>query len=851
MQRLRWASSYPVTLIVAGAGYGKSLAVRHFLATLETPHVRFDVRPEHAALLGFIRGFSQAFGHIAPELPKTAAQAYERNHLSDTLPADLALWMHAHLQTFCGTVVIDDLHLAQDARIAQFVYALIDRAGQSIRWIIASREMPELQIASKIAYGTCGFIIDERDLALTVEELRAFAGSDDVEEIFDLAHGWPAACAFALAISERSANLRVNAAATREMIYRYLAEQVYASLTNDERDLLLFSARLATVDVGTLEAAGFDRAFATLEGLRKRVAFIVADDSGAYRCHDLFHDFLEYQLALEGAEAIAEIDRRAAVATERIGRFAHALGHYVSLRAEGDIVRVLEGHGLDLFDTGHGDIVHRAIDALPSQIRAENPTILCLRGLRKAGNGFLDEAETLLETAISQIEEPLVKARPMVAAAPVFLNNGRDAIPLLEPFTGAKLPPDLDGQISTLLAVAYAIAGRRHDVEASIRRAAIVVEDIGSEALQAKMLLRLGIAGEAAGLPYETVKGFYLRAEAFARKNGMHATLSRVMGGISAIVLNAEGSMEHVERYAREERLSAQKAGDRRGVLDALIRLGTAACIRGDAAALAAADAEFARFCAGDKTLAGYFIPIRATAAAWRGDFRAACRLLSADDPSFYVWDRLFNRSMLALYRFAVGERATALKIAASVAAEPKDRSIPYLYPRILVGISSLLCAIVYALAGETTTARSVIGATSTAEGPVLEALRNAGEAICRITKNQSCRSEMDMALRALRECHFEGISLTLERVTDLYLCGAAELPSLTQAERMVLRGLDEGYTPKEMAIQTGRSVHTVRTLIQRAMQKLGCSGRQEALHIARRRGMLFDAGSSASSIAR
>jgi DNA-binding CsgD family transcriptional regulator len=61
---------------------------------------------------------------------------------------------------------------------------------------------------------------------------------------------------------------------------------------------------------------------------------------------------------------------------------------------------------------------------------------------------------------------------------------------------------------------------------------------------------------------------------------------------------------------------------------------------------------------------------------------------------------------------------------------------------------------------------------------------------------------------------------------------------ALTPAERQVLIDLEAGDQPKEIAARTGRSVHTVRTLIQRAIQKLGCGGRTEALAVARRSGM-------------
>ena len=61
---------------------------------------------------------------------------------------------------------------------------------------------------------------------------------------------------FALRTSTRSSELRNVSAITREMIYRLLAEQVYAGLDEDERSLLEIAIALPVIDVGVLEARG-------------------------------------------------------------------------------------------------------------------------------------------------------------------------------------------------------------------------------------------------------------------------------------------------------------------------------------------------------------------------------------------------------------------------------------------------------------------------------------------------------------------------------------------------------------------------------------------------------------------
>jgi DNA-binding NarL/FixJ family response regulator len=54
-----------------------------------------------------------------------------------------------------------------------------------------------------------------------------------------------------------------------------------------------------------------------------------------------------------------------------------------------------------------------------------------------------------------------------------------------------------------------------------------------------------------------------------------------------------------------------------------------------------------------------------------------------------------------------------------------------------------------------------------------------------------------------------------------------------------VLTALAEGRGPKDIALETGRSVYTIQVHIKNIIKKLGCSGRNEALTVARRRGLL------------
>ena len=64
--RLAASASFSISLVVAPAGYGKSVILRQYLRTLREPAIRFALRAEHRTLLGFLRGLTEALGDGAP-----------------------------------------------------------------------------------------------------------------------------------------------------------------------------------------------------------------------------------------------------------------------------------------------------------------------------------------------------------------------------------------------------------------------------------------------------------------------------------------------------------------------------------------------------------------------------------------------------------------------------------------------------------------------------------------------------------------------------------------------------------------------------------------------------------------
>lgn len=850
--RFESAATQRIVLIVAPAGYGKSVALRQYLETSHEEHVRYDVHEEHVTLLGFVRGLADALHEAAPDARKTLSGAYEKSRSSKTPGVDLAMWMHAHIKTYTGIIAIDDLHIAEnDPEICRFVVSLIERTKGRTRWMLASRSSLDLPVGSWLAYGEMDLGIDEQDLRFTIDEARETAKAsrvavrdDELHEILAMTEGWPTALSFAVRSSMRSVDLRNIAASTREMVYRYLAEQVYESLEEEERDLLHFVGYLSEVDINVLRRAGYANAKAIVEHLRDRVAFIYPERPNVYRCHDLFRDFLQHQVELQGDGAVELVRRRVASALEGAGYIAASLELYASIPSETDILRLLEAHGFSLMDRAHSDVIGVALEAVSHEVRAVNPLVLGLRAVREGDAGRFDRAESLLQRALQRTEDKVLRADLAIRLALLFFKQGRDYIALLEPLDDPDIPETLRATAAGLLAPAYAYANRREDALSAMSAAEKYAGAIDSEELRAKTLHRMGITAMSLSLPFERVSALYSRAQALASDAALYGTAAHAFGGLATVSLLYEDDSAKSAWYAQQAMTAAMKAGDRFSMQTALIQLIDIEVRRGNAERLSSLEQQLAIVSTSDASRLSYIIPVRATVAAWEGRFEEAYRLMATiSDRSFYDFDRMLNSALHAIYAVACGKRERSLELITRTLQWVGETESPYLYGRRWAEIARLLCAVAESLNGRLTAAARIVQRRAEGDGPPVEAVRNLAAAVMRVMKNPVLVDELTEYEEQLQSLGLAGIGRVVEKAVLICLhAQKAETPvqaPLTRAEADVLEALAAGQSPKDIAQETGRSVYTIQAHIQNAIRKLGCRGRNEALTVARRRGLV------------
>jgi ATP/maltotriose-dependent transcriptional regulator MalT len=858
LDRIAGAAMQRIVLVLAPAGYGKSVALRHYLESIKDPFVRYDVQANDTGLLGFVRGFADAVCDVAPDARRALVAAYEANAASPTAGSDLAMWMHSHLRAYRGVIAIDDLHVAQDDHaVQQFLASIVERTKGQVQWIIASRSYVGLPIGTWLAYGECDLAIDEQDLQFSVDEAKEAARAfrlgvrdEELHQLLELTEGWPTAVSFALRSSTRSVDLRSVSTMTREMIYHFLAEQVYKGLTGEERAFIESAALLPQIELNVMIAAGFDNAAALLEEIRARAAFVQeeAHGSGRYRLHDLFRDFVLRQLTMRGDEAARKTKIRMAQALLSRHRAAPALRLFAQAGDHESILAMLREKGLSLVMHGHADEVEHAVRAVRSAA-PNDPYVLGLSGLTGLMKGEYAEGERLIARALRADADSALRRELSLRLAIVRGNQNKDPEPQLRPLIeNPSTDADACVEAKAILAGYFARNQRVEDARRMIDEVRHALETITESELVAKLSNRLARAYLELS-DSEAAQPFLETSADLGTKLGLWSIAQRSYSMLATVELMRRNDPAMALRYAQLSASAAAKAGDYYDLQYSLLVMLGIEVRRGNLERITEIERQLAELRSSDNARGPYIASAQAHRHAWSGQFAEAHRLFgSILNRQYQPADRALVRALHALCLALDGKsRESAAACESAVEGLRAARSGQTDFGAMTFEAALLLVACAEIVNERYTMAERLLykRAPFSHDG-IAKRMRAVVEEILRWARDRAYPAvDVEDDLSAIRDFGLGGhgryFRLVVDCIEKRRQEGARTNEALTASELRILRDLAAGMKPKDIAQELGRSVHTIRTHIQNLVEKLQCHGTAEAIRAARRMGLLDD----------
>jgi ATP/maltotriose-dependent transcriptional regulator MalT/DNA-binding SARP family transcriptional activator len=506
------ALGVPLTVLVAGAGYGKSTLLAAYLEASGTPGLWYELGERDADPQVLALHLAHLVHREMPGAGDKALAVLERpggagvhwaaaaealaDGLLDRLEADTLL-------------ILDDFEVLDRASDALLlINHLVANLPPRLHVVLASRTRPALPNLARWKLEGDVLSVDQAALAFDAPEARslfarvggAIPAEVDADRIVRDTAGWP--MAVQLLARRRPANLApisellVDPEARRDL-FEYLAREVLDVLPRTERDFLLTSAPLARLDATVCDAlTGRSDTAALLVALSDRGVLLAAPPGDAFRPHHLFRDFLLGRLAESGRLAAAH--REAAEALTRIGRETEAIDHQIAAGDhDGSAGRIL-AIGPDLVRKGMFETVSAWIRQLPDALIDRTPDLAlllgdasCLAARYESALGWYDRALAALDA------DPEGRSRALAAKAQVFLDTVRPSLAMALLDEAAKLTTDgpRRANLTVLLAENTLNAGEP-------ARALDLLDEAGSEApnageVRGRLLLRTGRLREA------------------------------------------------------------------------------------------------------------------------------------------------------------------------------------------------------------------------------------------------------------------------------------------------------------------------------------------------------------------
>jgi DNA-binding SARP family transcriptional activator/tetratricopeptide (TPR) repeat protein len=395
-------------LVIAGAGYGKTTALRAALARggLLAAWVRCgEAGSDAGRLLGLIvdavcaaaPGAADAFAEQLaaarqPVDPERAAAALERE-LASLLVEPLV-------------IVFDDAEAISGAPAATDMIArLLATESRLLRIALASRTRLTLRVARQRATGRM-IEIGPPELAFSASECadclrlagRQNAGPSAVEALLAATAGWPLGVALAASSSD-VAGVGPSPALARD----YFAEEVFAPLDSNLQHALLAASSAPDLELAELAGLAPEGGFGA--AIDRHGLFVGSyDRPGSTEFHPLFRDFLLARFTADTPPGDQRsVARQIATALDGCGRGTEAIAFHLSGEDWETAAAAIVREGPALVRTA-ADTVAGWIADLPAEA-ADSPELMLLGGELAHGRGRFDEAITLCGKAVERFDE--------------------------------------------------------------------------------------------------------------------------------------------------------------------------------------------------------------------------------------------------------------------------------------------------------------------------------------------------------------------------------------------------------------------------------------------------------------
>lgn len=519
VDKIKKSAHFPLTLIKAGPGYGKSTSLGFYFKNFGKNYYWCNLTGEDNELYNFIYDliYSVRISHagfgtdILKLLDETESLRDNWNHIINMFIN--SLWeLHGKDQEDIF-VVVEDLHRVQEQpEVLEVIVYIVNNLPPGIHLVITSRSLPtsfpwqQWKMKGKV------LTLSDEDLAFGEDEIRNFfiirrslkLEPAIIKLIMEKTEGW----AIALEMLSESFNLEKIEDLDEEMrnntqeLFAFLAFDFLDKQDKEIRNFLLNCSVLNFLnDSICLYLVGHKGPALMREVINKEL-FIYDYGKANYRFHSLFKDFL-YHVAQAEKYPLRKLHNRAARYFLEGEHYEEAINHLIKAEEYAQAVVWLTKISPELLEKARFNTLLYWLKKIPEDIFQQNPWLYVILGDVNRLTSQFHQAMRLYEKAEQLFTEDIQRSEVLQRKALVYLDTVQPsrAEPLLKQALDLKESISERDKAGLLAWIAEnnLNCGKISEVLALQKKA----HNWGLELpayLQARLLLRTGKLGEAASL---------------------------------------------------------------------------------------------------------------------------------------------------------------------------------------------------------------------------------------------------------------------------------------------------------------------------------------------------------------
>ena len=414
VNRLRAAGAFPLVLMVAPAGYGKTTLLSQWAARDVRPFAWVSIDEHDDDPVALLRHVAAALDRVET-LPASALESLRLDEESARTRALPRLTEAIRSRQSPFVLVLDGADSLKRDSIS-VVGELVKHIPVGSMIVLSGRVLPKLPVAALRAggplleIGPYELALSRREAEMLLRAARVELADAEITDLVERTEGWAAGLYLAaLALTDESGieNGKPPDVFSVAGDDRYLADYFrseYLSRLAPER--LMFLRRTSVLETmsGPLCDAVLQQKESALElaALEAANLFIVPLDRhrGSYRYHHLFRDLIRRELDEREPELVPVLNQRAADWFEAQGDAESTLHYSHGAGNKDSAARILSSIAMSVSSTGRMKAVESWLDEFDDEAQLQHYPGVAIEGSRiHAFRGRPDEAEAWLAAA--------------------------------------------------------------------------------------------------------------------------------------------------------------------------------------------------------------------------------------------------------------------------------------------------------------------------------------------------------------------------------------------------------------------------------------------------------------------